>query len=179
MKNELANIGVVAAPFLAIFLFMGATEVVWPVKPTAGNTSQGQAAGSPSARPGASSRAKRPLDAALGHWKDEGANLYVSNGGKGLACTWVFSDGQIEEHPMVIKGENLSEGTLTLLRWYRADQRSGGKPAGVATFSDGREMIEEWRFDAERNSFTVWALHFTDGMTQRQTMRYIDAARKP
>ena len=127
----------------------------------------------------AGARPKRPQQATLGHWKDEGANLYVSKGPQGLACTWVFSDGSIEEHQMVIKGENMNDGVLTLVQWYRADQRSGGKPAGVATFSDGREMKEEWRFDGDKKSFTVWGLHFTDGMTQRQTMRYVDDARKP
>ena len=127
----------------------------------------------------AGARPQRPQQAALGHWKDEGANLYVSKGPQGLACTWVFSDGSIEEHQMVIKGENMNDGVLTLVQWFRADQRSGGKPAGVATFSDGREMKEEWRFDADKQSFTVWKLHFSDGITQRQTMRYVDAAQKP
>ena len=125
---------------------------------------------------------KRPQEAALGHWKfakNDRSHLYVSKGQKGLDCTWVFSDGEIEEHQMVVKGENMATGVLTLVRWYRADQRSGGKPAGVGTFSDGREMKEEWRFDGDKKAFTVWFLHFSDGMTQRQTMRYVDDARNP
>lgn len=127
----------------------------------------------------AGARPKRPQQAVLGHWKDEGANVYVSKGPQGLACTWVFSNGSIEEHEMVIKGENMNDGVLTMVRWFREDQRSDRKPAGVGHFSDGREMKEEWRFDEDKKSFTLWKLQFSDGMEQRKTMRYVDAAKKP
>jgi hypothetical protein len=166
MENRTKKIGVIAASFLSGLLAIGCVR-------------QGPDTGSSNAPSGSTARPKRPIDAALGHWKNGETDLYVSKGEKGLSCTWVFPNGLIEEHEMVNKGENLREGTLTLVRWFRADQRSDGKPAGVGTFSDGREIIREWRFDADRNSFTVWYLHFTDGMTQDETLRYTDSAQKP